>query len=132
MAAQYDIPVVFLVMNNYGWECIKNLQTLQFGADRVIATNFAKNDGTPFSANLTQIAQGFGCYAERVESAAQVGPALQRALARDGPAVIEAMCSRQLPESGLTATGWWDVTVPAYHLEKRKQYEDARSQEALT
>jgi acetolactate synthase-1/2/3 large subunit len=132
MAAQYDIPVVFLVMNNYGWECIKNLQTLQFGPDRVIATNFAKHDGTPFSADLTQVAQGFGCRAERIENAAQVGPALQRALAHEGPAVIEAMCSRQLPESGLTATGWWDVTVPAYHREKRKQYEDARSQEALT
>jgi acetolactate synthase-1/2/3 large subunit len=119
-------------MNNYGWECIKNLQTLQFGPDRVIATNFAKNDGTPFSADLTQVAKGFGCYAERIDRAAQLGPALQRALAHDGPAVIEAMCSRQLPESGLTATGWWDVTVPAYHQEKRKQYEAARSQEALT
>jgi len=132
MAAQYDIPVVFLVMNNYGWECIKNLQTLQFGPDRVIATNFTKSDGTPFSANLTQVAQGFGCHAERIERAAEVGPALQRALNHDGPAVIEAMCSRQLPESGLTTTGWWDVTVPAYHQEKRKEYEAARSQEALT
>ena len=132
MAAQYDIPAVFLVMNNFGWECIKNLQTLQFGPDRVIATNFKKNDGTPFSANLAQVAQGFGCYGERIDHPAQVGPALQRALASGRPAVIEAMCSTTLPESGLTTTGWWDVTVPAYHEEKRAQYEAARSQEALT
>ncbi len=132
MAAQYDIPAVFLVLNNYGWECIKNLQTLQFGPDRVIATSFKKNDGTPFSANLAQVAEGFGCYAERVEHPAQLADALRRAFASGRPAVVEALCSRQLPESGLTTTGWWDVTVPAYHDEKRAQYEAARSEEALT
>jgi acetolactate synthase-1/2/3 large subunit len=132
VAAQYDIPVVFLVMNNYGWECIKNLQMLQFGSDRVIATNFKKNDGTPFSADIARIAQGFGCAAERVEHPAQLSEALGRAFASERPAVVEALCSRQLPESGLTATGWWDVTVPAYHSEKRAQYESARSEEALT
>jgi acetolactate synthase I/II/III large subunit len=132
MAAQYDIPVVFLVMNNFGWECIKNLQTTQFGPDRVIATTFKKRDGTPFSANLARVAEGFGCYAERVEDAAALGPALKRAFSKDGPAVIEVLCSRQLPESSTTSTGWWDITVPAYHSEKRAQYEAARSEEALT
>jgi acetolactate synthase I/II/III large subunit len=121
MAAQYDIPVVFLVMNNFGWECIKNLQTLQFGPDRVIATTFKKRDGTPFSANLA-----------RAADAAALGPALKRAFAKDGPAVIEALCSRQLPESSTMSTGWWDITVPAYHSEKRAKYEAARSEEALT
>ncbi len=132
MAAQYDIPVVFLVMNNFGWECIKNLQTLQFGPDRVIATNFKKNDGTPFSADLTRVAEGLGCHAQRVEHPAQLGTALQKAFAAGRPAVVEALCSRQLPESGLTATGWWDVTIPAYHRDKRAEYEVARSEEALT
>jgi acetolactate synthase-1/2/3 large subunit len=132
MAAQYDIPAVFLVMNNYGWECIKNLQTLQFGPDRVLATSFQKRDGTPFSADLAMVARGFGCHAERIEEPAEVGPALRRAFASGRPAVIEALCSRELPYSGLTATGWWDVTVPAYHKEKRAAYEAARSGEALT
>lgn len=132
MAAQYGIPVVFLVLNNFGWECIKNLQDIQFGPDRIIATIFEKPDGTRFSANLAQVAEGFGCYAERVEGADALGPALKRAFAAERPAVIEALCSRQLPESATNSTGWWDVAVPAYHVEKRAQYEAARSQEALT
>lgn len=132
MAAQYDIPAVFLVMNNFGWECIKNLQATQFGPDRVIATTFKKPDGTPFSAKLAMVAQGFGCHAERIEDAAEVGPAIQRAIASGRPAVIEALCSRELPDSGLTATGWWDVTVPTYHKKKRAAYEAARSEEALS
>ncbi len=132
MAAQYDIPALFLVLNNFGWECIKNLQATQFGPDRVLATNFRKADGTPFSANLAAIAQGFGCHAERIENPAEVGPALRRAIASNKPAVVEALCSRELPDSGLTSTGWWDVTVPAYHREKRAAYEAARSEEVLT
>ncbi len=132
MAAQYDIPAVFLVLNNFGWECIKNLQVQQFGPDRVIATNFKKHDGTPFSADLARVSQGFGCHAERVEHPAELAPALERAFASGRPAVVEALCSRELPGSGLTATGWWDVTVPAYHEEKRRTYEEARSEEALT
>jgi len=132
MAAQYDIPAVFLVFNNFGWECIKNLQTLQFGPDREIATSFRKRDGTPFSANLAQVAQGLGCHAERIDHPTEVGPALRRAISSGRPAVVEALCSRELPYSGLTATGWWDVTVPAYHREKRAAYEEARSGEALT
>jgi acetolactate synthase-1/2/3 large subunit len=132
MAAQYDVPVVFLVLNNFGWECIKNLQDAQFGTDRIIATTFEKPDGSRFSANLAQVAEGFGCYAERVEHGDALRPALERAFAAERPAVVEALCSRQLPESGTTSTGWWDVTVPAYLAEKRARYDAARSQEALT
>ncbi len=132
MAAQYDIPAVFLVMNNFGWECIKNLQTTQFGPDRAIATKFAKRDGTPFSADLAAVAKGFGCWGERIDNPNEVGPAITRALASGRPAVVEAMCSRDLPGSALTTTGWWDVTVPTYHKKKRAIYEAARSEESLT
>jgi acetolactate synthase-1/2/3 large subunit len=132
MAAQYDIPAVFLVLNNFGWECIKNLQVTQFGPDRVLATTFRKPDGAPFSAHLAKVAEGFGCHAERIEKPAEVGPALRRAFASGRPAVVEALCARELPDSGMTTTGWWDVTVPAYHREQRSNYEKARSQEALT
>lgn len=132
MAAQYDIPAVFLVLNNYGWECIKNLQATQFGPDRVLATNFRKPDGTPFSAHLAKVAEGFGCHAERIEHPSEVAPALYRAFSSGRPAVVEALCSRELPDSAMTTTGWWDVTVPAYHGKQRKTYEAARSEEALT
>ncbi|HEY8284553.1 MAG TPA: thiamine pyrophosphate-binding protein [Chloroflexota bacterium] len=132
MAAQNDIPAVFLVCNNNGWECIKNLQTNQFGPDRVIATTFLKRDGSQFSVNLAQVAEGMGCHAERVTHPTEVGSALQRAFASGRPAVVEAMCSQEQPWNGLTATGWWDVTVPAYHEEARARYDSARREESLT
>ncbi|MGH2391419.1 MAG: thiamine pyrophosphate-binding protein [Chloroflexota bacterium] len=132
MAAQYDIPAVFLVCNNNGWECIKNLQTNQFGPDRVIATTFRKRDGTPFSAHLARVGEAMGCHAERIEHPTEVGPALRRAFESGRPAVVEALCSQDPQWNGLTATGWWDVTVPAYHEEARARYEEARAEESLT
>jgi acetolactate synthase I/II/III large subunit len=132
MAAQYDIPAVFLVCNNNGWECIKNLQTNQFGPDRVIATTFKKPDGTQFSANLARVAEGMGCHAERIEQPSEVGPALRRAFSSGRPAVVEALCSQDKQWNGLTTTGWWDVTIPAYHEAARARYETARAEESLT
>ncbi len=131
MAAQYDIPVVVLALNNGGWECIKNLQIQRFGPDRVIATTFTKPDGTLFAADLATVARGLGCAAERVEDPAQLGDALTRAFRSGRPTVVEAMCARSLPESGIAGSGWWDVVVPATHPQARSQYEAARAEERL-
>ena len=131
MAVQYDIPIVMLVLNNFGWQSIKNLQTRAYGADRVLATPFEKKDGTPYSAHIADLAKAFGCYAERIEDPADVGPAIRRAFASGRPAVIEALVNREMPWCGLTATGWWDVPVPTYLKEQRAAYDAARSEEVL-
>lgn len=131
MAAQYDIPVVILVLNNMGWECIKNLQETRFGPGRTIATSFNKADGSPFSAHLADVAQALGCYGQRVTQPAELGAALLSAFDSGRPAVVEAMCAQGLPWSAISGSGWWDVTVPEYHLEARAEYERARSEERL-
>jgi acetolactate synthase I/II/III large subunit len=41
--------------------------------------------------NLARIAEAFGCYAERVERPAEIGPALERALASGRPAVLDVI-----------------------------------------
>lgn len=131
MAVQYDIPVVYLVLNNFGWQSIKNLQTRAYGGDRVLATPFQKRDGTPYSAHLADLARSFGCHAERIERPEEVQPAIRRALAAGRPAVVEALVNRELPHAGLTATGWWDVPVPAYLVDRRARYDTERNEEAL-
>jgi acetolactate synthase-1/2/3 large subunit len=131
MAVQYDIPIVILVLNNFGWQSIKNLQTRVYGAERVIATPFEKKDGTPYSAHLADLSKAFGCYAERIEDPAEVGPALKRAFAAGRPAVIECLVNREQPWCGLAATGWWDVPVPAYLKEQRATYDRERAEEVL-
>jgi acetolactate synthase-1/2/3 large subunit len=131
MACQYDIPAVFMVLNNFGWQSIKNLQTRVYGTDRVLATPFEKKDGTPYSAHIADMARSFGCHAERLEDPNEIQGALARAFASGKPAVIEVLVNRELPHAGLTATGWWDVPVPQYLESQRAEYDAARAQEVL-
>ena len=130
-AVQYEIPVVVAVLNNYGWQSIKDLQTAVLGADRVYGTEFLDARGGLSSPDFVALARAFGCYAERVERAEEVRPALQRAFAQRRPAVVEVVVNREPPYSGGLVAGWWDVPVPAYLEERRGRYERERAEEDL-
>jgi acetolactate synthase-1/2/3 large subunit len=129
-AVQYDVPVVVCVLNNMGWQSIRDLQISAYGRERVLATEFNR-EGEPYSPHFAEIARAFGCHSQRIESAADVGPALARAFDSGRPSVIEVMVNREYPYSGGLVTGWWDVPVPAYLKERRETYERERSEEQL-
>jgi len=130
-AVQYDVPVVVCVLNNMGWQSIRDLQISAYGRERVLATEFTRA-GQPYTPHFAEIARAFGCHSQRIESAAEVGPALARAFDSGRPSVIEVMVNREYPYSGGLVTGWWDVPVPAYLKERRETYERERSEERLT
>ncbi|MCM3761334.1 thiamine pyrophosphate-binding protein [Alkalihalobacillus oceani] len=131
-AVQYNIPVVAIVLNNSGWVCIRDLQTDVYGADRVIATEFKKdNTDELYSPDFTQIAKGFGVYAEKIRRPEEVKKALDRAFKQNGPALLEIEVFREYPHSGVSATGWWDVPVPTYLEDRRKKYEEEKKGENL-
>lgn len=124
-AVMLGLPTVLLVFNNGGWGAIANLQENLFGEGRDINTKFRRPSGERYFANVADVAKGLGCYAERVEDPAELGAAIERAFAAEGPAVIEAMTDPELPWSNIHAVGEWDITVPAY-LEAREGYVSAR------
>jgi acetolactate synthase-1/2/3 large subunit len=130
-AVQFDVPVVVCVLNNMGWQSIRDLQISAFGRERVLATEFTRG-GEPYTPHFADIARAFGCHSQRIDSAAEVGPALARAFDSGRPSVIEVMVNREYPYSGGLVTGWWDVPVPAYLKERRETYERERSEERLT
>ena len=130
-AVQYEIPVVVLVLNNVGWQSINDLQVAAYGEDRRIGCDFVRSDGSLISPDFKAIAEGFGCYAERVSKASEVKPALRRAFEAGRPAVVEVVVNKEFPYSGGMAVGWWDVPVPAYLKERREEYERARAEEVL-
>ena len=126
VAAMLDLPLVVVVLNNGGWEAIKDLQIQLFGEGRTVSTDWRRK-GEPYFADVAAVARGLGCAAERIEDPEELGPAVARALAsREGPVVIEAMSCREIPYSLMHPTGWWDITVPAYLGETRDDYVDAR------
>jgi acetolactate synthase-1/2/3 large subunit len=129
VAAMLDLPVLFVVLNNAGWISIKGGQLSNFG--RMFATEFQRRDGSPYSPDFAAAARSFGLHAERVDRPEEVVPAVRRALATGGPALVEVTVAREFPDAGATKTGWWDVPIPTYHLERRRQYEAQRAEEQL-
>ncbi|MDQ3701297.1 MAG: thiamine pyrophosphate-binding protein [Chloroflexota bacterium] len=128
VAAMEDLPVLFVVFNNYGWGSIKGGQLATFG--RSAAVDFMRR-GQPYSPHFANIAGEFGIPGERVQEPAQVAPAITRALATGGPALVEVMVARDFPAAGTNKVGWWDVPVPAYHPAQRAQYEAGRREEQV-
>ncbi|MYW97438.1 thiamine pyrophosphate-binding protein [Amycolatopsis rubida] len=122
VAAQLGVPVLVIVMNNGGWEAIKDLQINLFGADRDIITQWKTPDGKPYFADVVGFAESLGVPGERVEDPDGVRAAVERGLAAAGPYVVEVLSANALPWSKLHETGWWDITVPAYLGAKRDAY----------
>jgi acetolactate synthase-1/2/3 large subunit len=122
VAAMLNLPLIVVVLNNGGWEAIKDLQINLFGDDRTLITDFRHHNGDKYFANVADLARSLGCAAERIEDPAELGEAVNRALAAEGPVVLEAISARELPWSSMHPTGWWDITVPAYLGGTRADY----------
>jgi acetolactate synthase-1/2/3 large subunit len=128
VAAMEDLPVLFVVFNNYGFGSIKGGQLASFG--RTAAVDFMRR-GEPYSPHFANVAQQFGIPGERVDDPAQVGPAISRALATHGPALVEVMVARDFPAAGTNKVGWWDVPVPDYLPQQRAEHEAGRREEQI-
>jgi len=85
-AVRYNTPFVGVVMDNYAWGMVKNRIKSQWGRKR---SSFCVDlPETEECSNYVRITQGFGAYAERVTTPAEITPALQRAIDSRKPAVI--------------------------------------------
>jgi acetolactate synthase-1/2/3 large subunit len=127
-AAMLNIPVLFVVLNNAGWISIRGGQMATFGRHHI--TEFARG-GEMYTPDFCTSAKAFGLHAQRVERPEDVCGAVKRAIASDGPALIEVSVARGFDNAGSTKTGWWDVPVPEYLPERRAQYERERAEEQL-
>ncbi|MCP4763898.1 MAG: thiamine pyrophosphate-binding protein [archaeon] len=121
-AMQLGLNVVIVVLNNAGWIAITDLQRAVYGEERGYATEFKDNKGNVYTPNFADIAKGFGCWSKRISKNDEIQPTLVEAFKQDGPVVIEIMVNRDPKFSGSPAWGWWDVPIPAYMEEKRKEY----------
>jgi thiamine pyrophosphate-dependent acetolactate synthase large subunit-like protein len=93
-AVRYGLAAVHVIADNQSWGVIAAGQK-RLGFE--LGTELA---GTDYAA----IARGFGAHGERITAPEEVGPALARALAHHGPAVIDAR-TRFVPHPGLPRFG---------------------------
>ncbi len=80
-AARYRLPVVVVVGNDARWNAEHQLQLQHYGADRTIGCELAPS-------RYDRMAAALGAHGEHVATPADLGPALDRALASGLPAIL--------------------------------------------
>lgn len=80
-AAQHDLPVTVIVLNNQGYGALKAFS-------QMMQTRNAPGLDLP-GLDFLAIAKGFGCPADRVEAAQGLAPAMRQALSSKGPTFLE-------------------------------------------
>jgi acetolactate synthase I/II/III large subunit len=112
VCAMYDIPVVFLVLNNSGYISIRDGQNHLMG--RQIGSEFAHHNGRgeAYSVDFAALAKSFGFKdAAKVQAAGDIGPAIKRALESGSPALVEVPITRDVSIAAAEVVGWWDFPV---------------------
>jgi acetolactate synthase-1/2/3 large subunit len=105
-AVEYEIPVVWMVWNNFGYCAIRDQQRGYFGSDREIATSFTDARGNLYSADYAMMAKSMGAEGVTVEKPGDLGPQLEAAIASGKPTVLDVRVDREIRP---LATGSWDL-----------------------
>lgn len=101
-AVESNIGVIWVIMNNFAFGTIAGLQKAHYNT--TFGTVFER-DGKPYSPHYADIAKAYGVDAVRIQSAAELKPALEKAIAANRPAVIEVI----MENSPVPTTGHWNI-----------------------
>jgi acetolactate synthase-1/2/3 large subunit len=97
-AAEQNVAVIWIVMNNNAYGTIAGLSMAHYG------TAFGcvfRRDGEPYHVDFAAIARAYGVDGVQIRSAAEFKPALQAAIASRKPWVIDvAMLNEPVPTAG--------------------------------
>jgi thiamine pyrophosphate-dependent acetolactate synthase large subunit-like protein len=105
---QLKLPVVVVILNNFGWISIRDLQMRNF-QKRIIATDFKDKEGKVRTPDFEKITRAYGAEYFRAETPEELKSSLSRGIKRDGPAVVEAIMENKFPYSGSKSYGFWDL-----------------------
>jgi acetolactate synthase-1/2/3 large subunit len=101
-AAEENIPVVWVIMNNYAFGTIAGLQKAHFGT--TLGTLFKRN-GEPYSPDYAGIAKAYGIEGVKIQSAEEFKPVLQRAIESNKPFVIDV----EMQNIPTPTAGHWNI-----------------------
>ncbi|MCM3761338.1 thiamine pyrophosphate-binding protein [Alkalihalobacillus oceani] len=112
-AKEYNIPVVWVIWNNYAYGSIRDLQYGYFGG-RELVTGFVEQEtGELYNPDFVSLAQSFGVGAEKVTNSNDISSTIEKAIELNQPYLIEVEVNREIKPPG---TGTW-VLPPFKHPE---------------
>ena len=91
---EYELPIVYVVFNDYSYGSVKRPQEIRFGQGRTIFTLFEDRSGEPYRLDFAAVAKAVGMESERVTEPGDLDAALQRALATGRPYLLDVEIER--------------------------------------
>jgi benzoylformate decarboxylase len=88
-AAQHNLPITFVILNNSGYGAMRSFS-------RIMQAENPPGIDLP-GLDFVQIARGHGCEAMRVTKPDEIGPALHKAFADEGPVVLDIAVDQDIP-----------------------------------
>ena len=103
-AVEYDIPVVWVVWNNFAWAAIRDLQYAYFDG-REIGTGFYQGPNRePYNPDFAAWAKAAGALGHTVTRSQDFAAVLEQAVAANRPALIDVHVDAEVRPPG---TGAW-------------------------
>jgi acetolactate synthase-1/2/3 large subunit len=105
-AVDYDLPVVWVVWNNYAYASIRGLQRGYLGG-RELATDFKDpRTGQRYNPDFAAMARSAGVEGVRVDRAADIGEALRKGIVANRPHLIDVDVAAGINPAG---AGVWEL-----------------------
>lgn len=101
-AAEENIPVIWVIMNNSAFGTIAGLEKAHFGT--TFGTVFER-DGKSYSPNYAAIAEAYGVKGVKIKSADEFRPALKEAVESGLPVVLDV----EMVNSPVPTDGHWNI-----------------------
>ena len=103
-AVELNVPVLFLLFNNYCYSTIRTVGSTYF--KNTYGTEFTTPDGAPYNPDFPLMAKAFGIESDLVIEPCGLAPALKKAFAADVPYLLEVRTRGDVP---MPRTGYWDI-----------------------
>lgn len=122
-AVEYDLPAIWVIMNNCELGIERKSSELLFGRTHPWAHFVRKDTGKPYNPDFVRLAEAYGAEGERVEEAADLESALQRGINAGRPYVIDVVTD---PTPATFFTPGIERSYPNKWQETYPQYMDLR------
>ncbi|MCY4220060.1 MAG: thiamine pyrophosphate-binding protein [Thiotrichales bacterium] len=112
MCVMYDIPVVFLVLNNSGFISIRDGQDGLIGRNIGSEFNHHAGNNEAWSVDFPALAKSFGFeFVARITDTSELEPVIRRALDAKAPALVDVPITRDASIAAAEVVGWWDFPL---------------------
>jgi len=105
-AAEYNIPVVWVVWNNYAYASIRGLQRGYLGGRELVTDFHHPETGEPYNPDFAAMARSAGIQGVQVDKAAELGEAVEQAIKSGKPYLIDANIGADMNPAG---AGVWEL-----------------------